>query len=205
MKKMNELKWTHVIELPNGSSTPGTFHHGNMTSEWGIPETLKNKRVLVLNSGDGLFAFECEKRGAKSVLAIDKFQNSLNPDLPEEPFYFAKDALNSTVELKKMDVMDLTSFNIGQFELVLCFNVLDNIENPISGIEKAFSVITPSGAIIIETAVKNNESDTPQLTPVGNVYHPNSAWLTRELKRLGCNSITTIHNKDGRIVMKGEK
>lgn len=208
MKKVNEMHWYHSIVLPDGSITPGSLEstEDEFNNKWGIPTSLKGKRVLDVGCADGLFAFECEKRGAKSVFAIDNLKNSKNSEYPEMPFYFAKAALNSNVDFKQMDLIEMNSYiYIGLFDLVLLYGVLEYLENPLKGLENACGVIAPSGKILIETAVLNNTSEIPQIDFSNGQYIPNVAWLKRELTRLGFNTVIVIYEKNWRVTIKGEK
>lgn len=160
-----------------------------------LPTTLKGKRVLVI--GDSDMAFEAGKRDAKSVVLLVQQRNEA---LEQE-----RAKRESTVELKQGDIMDLMSWNIGQFELVVVYNVLEHLPQPLNGLERAASVATPSGKIIVETAVRFNDSTIPQFVFEENKYYPNYAWLKREFSRLGFKHIMQLSEADGRIVIQGER
>jgi 2-polyprenyl-3-methyl-5-hydroxy-6-metoxy-1,4-benzoquinol methylase len=94
LKEFIENKlWHHTITLPNGWTSRGTFDHRRSLSKYGFPESLRGKKVLDVGASDGFFSFEFERRGAKSVLAIDT--NMYDGSLPIDPSPIAR---NSYIE-----------------------------------------------------------------------------------------------------------
>ncbi len=71
--------WYHTIEFPDNLTSAGVYDHRSALKFYGFPKNLKGKSVLDVGAADGFFSFEFEKRGAKSVLAIDthKFDGSI--------------------------------------------------------------------------------------------------------------------------------
>ena len=68
---MTDHEWWHVIDLPDGTSTPGGWDLRRAASQeipW--PE-LAGKRCLDVGTADDFWAFELERRGAADVLATD--------------------------------------------------------------------------------------------------------------------------------------
>ncbi|MDO8424103.1 MAG: methyltransferase domain-containing protein [bacterium] len=62
--------WYHTIEFPDGLTSKGVYDHRQFVSLYKIP-VLEGKEVLDVGCSDGFFSFEMERRGAKSVLAVD--------------------------------------------------------------------------------------------------------------------------------------
>ena len=109
MWERNKLKalaeeevWFHSIDLGNGLYTKGQKSKEALKKELAtidLPD-LKNKTVLDIGTYDGFYAFECERRGAKRVVALDKivweykamfsdlyYENiKLNGTVPEPPY-----------------------------------------------------------------------------------------------------------------------
>jgi len=90
----NNASWYHTIRVFDEIKTSGVFDHEKYLSKYGLPESLKGKSVLDVGCSDGFFAFEFEKRGAQSVLAIDtnKFdgQTAISPSPSSEKLYKEK-------------------------------------------------------------------------------------------------------------------
>lgn len=68
---VEEGYWYHTLDLAEGLRTRGVFDHRPHVSEYGFPPDLAGKTALDAGTGDGFFAFELERRGAKGVVAID--------------------------------------------------------------------------------------------------------------------------------------
>ena len=75
--------WYHTFDLGNGIITDGTYDLRPVLPKHRFPETMKGKTVLDVGSSDGFYAFEFEKRDAKSVLAVDS--NAYDGSLPFDP------------------------------------------------------------------------------------------------------------------------
>src|SRR3954452_4256820 len=64
-------EWWHVIDLPDGSTTPGAWDLRPLSEELPWPD-VHGKRCLDIGTADGFWAFEMERRGAAEVLATDQ-------------------------------------------------------------------------------------------------------------------------------------
>ena len=82
--------WYHKINLGNGIITPGLDLEPIWKNLRNVRNKIsyKNKLVLDIATFDGMFAFEAEKLGAKTIVATDCLYNSL------ENFLFCKAILN---------------------------------------------------------------------------------------------------------------
>jgi len=84
-----------------------------------IPEDLRGWTVLDLGAWHGYFSFECERRGADRVLAVDHYAwNRFGMD----EFLAARPRLGSKVEYHRADVHALDPGTPGQFDRVLMLN-----------------------------------------------------------------------------------
>jgi len=90
----NNAFWYHTIKISDEVKTLGVFDHEEYLLRYGFPESLEGKTVLDVGCADGFFAFEFEKRGAQSVLAVDtnKFdgQVAISPSSSKEELYKEK-------------------------------------------------------------------------------------------------------------------
>jgi 2-polyprenyl-3-methyl-5-hydroxy-6-metoxy-1,4-benzoquinol methylase len=75
--------WYHTFDIGNGVVTDGMYDLRPVIKCHDFPASLKGKSVLDVGSSDGFYAFEFEKRGAKSVLAVDT--NAYDGTLPLDP------------------------------------------------------------------------------------------------------------------------
>src|ERR1700720_544990 len=93
--------WFHTIDFGHGLRSPGTCpweHQQDFLRYVGLPQRLDGKRVLDIGTYDGFFAFECERRGAEKVVAID-----VHP-IDQRCFKIAHDLLGSSVEYHHLSV-----------------------------------------------------------------------------------------------------
>ncbi|MCB1039927.1 MAG: methyltransferase domain-containing protein [Acidimicrobiales bacterium] len=68
--------WWHSIDLGEGVVTPGRKDAATMRREIAalrLPEDLAGRSVLDIGAWDGAFSFECERRGADRVVALDHY------------------------------------------------------------------------------------------------------------------------------------
>ena len=141
--------WYHSIELRPGVVTPGRAAERNVLPFLGIPDDLSGVSVLDIGCWDGFFSFECERRGAKRVVASDVWET-----FGRDAFDFARAELNSAVEPVQASVYDLPEVLGGErFDLVLFLGVLYHLRHPLLAIEKVAEVTAPGGLAVVETAV----------------------------------------------------
>ena len=74
---------------------------------------IVGKTILDINTKDGFFSFESERRGAKRVLATDWFGWK-----PKIGFNTAKMLLGSSIEEDILDIMDISVDTVGYFDVV---------------------------------------------------------------------------------------
>jgi len=89
-------RWWHSIDLGHGIVTPGTKPLATMEAEIAALDLgdLTGKTVLDIGAWDGAFSFECERRGAERVVALDHFIWSV--DLEAQQDYLAECAAAGT-------------------------------------------------------------------------------------------------------------
>lgn len=153
--------WYHTLELPGGVTTKGMFDHRPVLDRYPIPADLSDKRCLDVATMDGFWAFEMERRGATSVMALD-LEDSDELDWPAslrgdhdrslddtkaERFSLVKEALGSRVERVLLSAYDLGP-QLGTFDFVFCGDLLLHVKDPISPVENIRSVCTESAVIV---------------------------------------------------------
>jgi len=162
--------WYHRIELAPGVVTPG-FH---LEPLWDHLRSVRDrvdyrdKVVLDIASFDGMFAFEAEKKGAKTVVAADCLYRSFSN------FLFCKQVLNSRAVpyynvspyrlTERLDVYFDEQY-VGQeedrrFDIVQHFGLLYHLRDPMLSLSQARSVLKTGGKLIIETDVVLNTSES---------------------------------------------
>lgn len=141
-ERVAALPWFHCIPLPDGSVTPGQDVDSAAKIAFNrIPEDLTGKTVLDIGAWDGLFSFEAERRGAARVLATDSFAWTGEGWGDKRSFQLARELLESRVEDKDLDIMDLSPEAVGgEWDVVFCLGVLYHLRHPLLALEKVASV-----------------------------------------------------------------
>src|SRR5262245_60732584 len=140
--KIESTPWFHQIELAPGIVTPGRDNSASKLERLNIPADLTGKRILDIGANDGVFSFECERRGAQ-VVAID--------EAPTPGFRVAHELLGSAVEFCQLNIYELAPDALGTFDIVLCLGVLYHLRHPLLGLERIHSICTD--LLILETQV----------------------------------------------------
>jgi tRNA (mo5U34)-methyltransferase len=141
-----EPYWFQKIEVLPGFSSPGW---SDPVSEklpfFGMPEDLRGMRVLDIGCAEGFFSFEAEKRGAREVIAIDSFPDSIRR------FNIVKAARQSNATAFLMNVYDLEPRRLGTFDLVLFYGVFYHLKHPQYALERIRSIC--SGTLLFQTHI----------------------------------------------------
>jgi tRNA (mo5U34)-methyltransferase len=135
--------WYHQIEVAPGVVTPGVNDSQMVLDALQLPESLEGMRVLDIGARDGFFSFECERRGAAEVVAIDY----LTPE--ETGFPIARELVGSQVQMRQANVYDLSPEEYGCFDLVLFLGVLYHLRDPMLALDRIAEIST--GKVIVET------------------------------------------------------
>ena len=140
--------WHQRWELFEGIFTPGKNPIELMCQEMNVPEDLTGKRVLDIGAWNGCLSFECERRGAREIIALG----------PEEPtktgFYRLRDILGSQrTHYVVGSVYNLDPEKLGYFDVVMFCGVLYHLRYPTLGIDNIRRVCT--GEVFVETIVND--------------------------------------------------
>lgn len=141
-------KWWHQIELAPGIITPGKSENRFLIKILNLPEDMTGMDVLDIGAWDGFFSFECEKRGARTVVSCDIWETT-----GHGAFDFAREVLDSKVIPLKESVMDLDPEIDGRFDIVLFLGVLYHLKDPLGGLEKVGAMTKPGGRAVVDTVV----------------------------------------------------
>lgn len=140
--------WRHRITI-GGHTTPGTEDTQAELVRLDIDRDLTGRRVLDIGCSDGAYSFECERRGAAEVIAIDDESSLLAGGV--NGFTVARGLLGSDVQYHVRDVDDLDPADLGTFDCVLFINVLYHLRNPMRALERINSVTKVGGQMILKT------------------------------------------------------
>jgi tRNA (mo5U34)-methyltransferase len=140
----SEAYWFQQVELFPGYSSPGWDDPvENKLPYYGLPEDLTGMRVLDIGCAEGFFSFEAERRGAREVIGIDSFSDSVRR------FNIVKEARQSNATAFLMNVYDLEPKRLGTFDLVLFYGVFYHLKHPQYALERIRSICT--GTLLFQT------------------------------------------------------
>lgn len=173
--------WYHTIDLGNGLASKGVFDHRPVADRYGFPVSLAGMTALDVGTGDGFFAFEMERRGADTVVAIDlatvgdcdwlpRMRPKLGHAGPDASwprrFRMAHAMRGSKVDYRFASVYELSPYTVGTFDIVFCGSLLLHLQNPLKALTNIRSV-TRNMAIIettIDPELEKRFPDTPILS-----------------------------------------
>src|SRR2546429_7508780 len=152
----SERYWFQKIELFPGYFSPGWDDPAeNKLPYYGLPADLTGMRVLDIGCAEGFFSFEAERRGAREVIGIDSFSDSVRR------FNIVKEARQSNATAFLMNVYDLEPKRLGTFDLVLFYGVFYHLKHPQLALERILSICTGSLLFQTHTFEEPSLKDTP--------------------------------------------
>jgi tRNA (mo5U34)-methyltransferase len=141
-----EPYWFHRIEVLPGLYSPGWSDPAvEKLPYFGLPADLTGKRVLDIGCAEGFFSFEAERRGAREVIGIDSFPDSVRR------FNITKAARQSNATAFLMNVYDLDPQRLGTFDLVLFYGVFYHLKHPQYALERISSICV--GDLLFQTYI----------------------------------------------------
>ena len=195
------VEWFHSIELEPGFVTPGRADTSAQVARLHLPD-LRGKTVLDVGAWDGFFSFECERRGAARVVALDTFSwQARGSGTGKAGFDLARRALGSRVEDVEVEVMDISPETVGgTFDVVLFLGVLYHLRHPFLAIEKLRAVTDE--LLMLETHVDMVGTRRPAAAfypgteledDWTNWWGPNPAAVTGMLEQAGFSHVERVH------------
>lgn len=158
LARASQINWYHSMELAPGVVTDGEFDLSGVVRKYGVPEDLTGKRVIDVATFNGYWAFEFERRGAE-VMALDLSgaeeidwpalrPRHINETPLSEGFHLAHAIYESSVTRVERSVYDVSSDDVGTFDLVFCGSMLIHLKNQFKALEQMRSLLKPGGLFI---------------------------------------------------------
>ena len=204
-----QISWFHSFRMPDGRQIDGVKSYDLLSKEAQIVfrSSVQGRTVLDIGAWDGFFSFEAERRGAKSVLATDHFCWSGPGWGSKRGFDHVGSVLNSKVESRDVDVVELDPDEFGRFDDVLMLGVLYHVKDPYRCLEAAAAVCSDHLVLETETALEHEPAPAMRLyasrelnDDPTNFWAPNTAALRLMLQDLG---FTRIEVTDSPTVVRG--
>lgn len=166
--------WYHKIDLGNGITTPGFEYDVLWDNIRKVREGIdyKDKLVLDIATFDGLWAFEAENLGAKSVIATDCLYRSYRN------FLFCKEILKSKCIpyynispynlFDRLDVFFQENYDDEKeydrlFDIVHHLGLLYHLRDPFLSLSQARSCLKTDGLLLIETNIITDTEESYML------------------------------------------
>ncbi|RLB53713.1 MAG: hypothetical protein DRI90_20900 [Deltaproteobacteria bacterium] len=154
--------WYHRIELPHGVVTPGWAPLD--PEAYRIPEDLTGKRVLDVGAWDGYWTFEALRRGAREVLAIDDFSDTMGVIEQRdrkawETFDLCRALLGydpSRCQRRELSVYDVKEEDLGRFDILFFFGTLYHLRYPQLALDQLSEICDDQ--IFVESAILDDYS-----------------------------------------------
>jgi tRNA (mo5U34)-methyltransferase len=149
--------WYHTIEVAPGVETPGWFDLRPTVGRLPWPD-VQGKRCLDVGTYDGFLAFELERRGASEVIATDigdpeawdwpprvrsrgvEYLHAVAGPEKGVGFRIAASLLGSAARLEEVSVYDLAPERVGEFDVVVCGDLLVHLRDPMGALAAMRSV-----------------------------------------------------------------
>jgi len=138
-------EWHQRWEIFEGVFTPGRNPGSALLDGVGLPQDLRGCRVLDVGAFNCCFSFECERRGAAEVVAMDL------QDARVLGFVALGELLGSRVRFKRGSVYNLDRAGLGEFDVVLFLGVLYHLRYPMLALDQLRKVT--GGTLFLETLV----------------------------------------------------
>jgi tRNA (mo5U34)-methyltransferase len=151
--------WHQKWEIFEGIWTPGRNPVVELAGRAGLPADLSGQRVLDVGAFNGCLSFECERRGAAEVVALDLAEES------EWGFAQMKELLGSRVRYHRGSCYRLEPADLGTFDVVLFFGVLYHLRYPVLGLDQLRRVCR--GTLYLETVVTDHRFILPDGVETG--------------------------------------
>jgi tRNA (mo5U34)-methyltransferase len=191
-QQVESLRWFHQIDFGDGLISPGETKLEYLKAQADIyfPPSLEGKSVLDIGCWDGFNSFEAYRRGAKRVLATDYHAWNIAWG-DRRAFELGRTHLAPRVEVKEIDLPELSTETAGVFDVVIFAGVLYHLPNPIAGLMTVRPLVKQT--LILETHIDAADIDQPAAIfyadgfrgDLTNWWGPNRSCVEGMLHRAG--------------------
>ncbi len=168
LARAREMTWYHSVKLDDSFTTQGEFDLYPYVEHYLPFADLSRADCLDIGSGNGFWAFELERKNARSVTASDiadffdtdfsilHGNDTLRPKGRSAPGAFGEQLriasclLKSKLDYRLCSVYDLRPETVGTFDLVHCGSMLMHLFGPLIALQRMASVSRDSFIITTE-------------------------------------------------------
>ena len=184
----------HQMSFEDGLVLKGQWDMERHLPYFDLPHDLTGKTVLDIGCNTGFFSFECEKRGAQRVVALDV---RIVP-----AFFAARKILDSKVEFVQKNIYETEPGSLGRFDVVLCGSLLLHLSDIFRALRIMRSVTLELAIISTEILLDEDVQDRPYCKFVAKQYpgwkdisvfwHPTVKCLSDILLREGFSRVEEV-------------
>jgi len=209
-EKVRQFFWFHSIDLGNGIVTPGAKSpavHGIERAAFFDPVELTGRSVIDIGAWNGIYSFEAKRRGAARVLATDHLAWNHSQLRGREAFDLARTTLGIDLEVKDIDLPDLTPDSVGTFDVVLFLGVFYHLLEPVAALRRIAKLARE--VLIVESYCDALQVDRPAMimypgaelnNDASNWWGPNPACMVALLKECGFAKVDAVWSVHPRAV-----
>ena len=215
--KIDNIKWFHSMQLGQ-YQTSGWQKTSSKLKSLHLPDELTGKTVLDVCAWDGFYSFECERRHAKRVLAVDddrySWNNAHHNFTGKRGFDLAKEILSSKVTSRIIRCENISKAELGTFDLILFLGVFYHVDDPLEFMRRLYEMT--NWLLIVETHVDQRIKDIPAMIyyngghhgDVTNKWGPNILCVEKMLYDIGFAKVKRVYetaNEEGRACLHAYK
>ena len=167
---LGDVGWFHSFTLSDGTFVNGGKSPTILQAEFEAilgPIPLDGLTVLDVGAWNGAFSFEAKRRGAARVLATDMYTWTHPVIRGFERFLYVRKDTGLEIEYKLIDVPNINTETVGQFDVVLFLGVFYHLQDPLSAINCLANIANPW--LILETHLDLDDIPYPAMR-----YYPGS-------------------------------
>lgn len=191
--------WYHRIELPHGIVTPGVLPA--YPENYKLPLDLTGKRVLDIGAYDGYWTFECLKRGAAHVHAVDNFTDTIHEGERRSwaQLRLCAEALGYQDRILCEEKDLLSMFGAGRrYDVILFLGALYHVRHPLLALDIIYDLLKPGGLLMVESHISddwspynighqgNGDSMVMEFYPDAQLAENPTNWWGPTMRVIGC-------------------
>lgn len=176
--ELDAFSWHHTIDFGGGVVSKGNSPIASLKKQADIyfDGTIRGKSFLDIGCWDGFNSFEAFRRGANRVVATDHFAWSDRCWGNRGAFELGRKNIAPTIDVKDIDLPDLSPDTVGTFDTVLFAGVFYHLRHPFLALESLTKLATEW--FIVETHLDAMDVAAPAMIfyPTNELANDHTNW-----------------------------